>query len=51
MRDLCDTCARWTEDCPWVRDYNAMTQAERKKLEDVLIHKAVRCTDYEEERR
>ena len=46
MKDLCDTCAKFPRECPWARE-----SKEDERLNHLLIHAVVKCTDHEEERR
>lgn len=58
--DLCGSCAKWTEGCPWVREYREECRIEGETIqmsekaetyERLLIHRVVGCSEYEEERR
>ena len=54
-KDLCDSCAKFPKECPWVRE--ALDQLEGKEnnglsFEAIMLKgPAVQCSEYEEERR
>lgn len=46
MKDLCDSCAKWPYECPWIKEAE-----EKLEMMQLLSNPVPCCTDYEEERR
>ena len=46
-RDLCQSCAYWPYDCPWIKE----ATEGRLEMMQLLSNPVPCCTEYEEERR